>query len=241
MSENYLVNPVNPMVTIRHPAFTEKSWRRKSNGRFGSMKTRPNPKRKASHKRKMRRNPVSPLMLLNKRRVIRTHKRKASKSRRIIHRTGRALMVINPKRRSMRRSFRRNPLIPAQLGDVTQLIMKGALIVAGSAGGGYVVGKLSEQFPVMQKPLVRIAAFVGGGTVAYLLLKKVKQLPQGMAASLAVGFMIPAIMEAKDMLLAKMGGAVPVPVSYGPEMGAYVPAQNLGAYVPAQLGESSGY
>jgi len=119
------------------------------------------------------------------------------------------------------------------MGEVGKLVMTGALIVAGATGGGYLMGKLSAKFPVLQQPMVKIGAYAGLGILTFVLLKKVRKVTPAMAASLATGIMLPAIMDVKDLLVAKLGGAAPVAVAYGgQELSAFVPRQSMGAYVP---------
>lgn len=251
--ENYLVNPVNPMVTLRHPAFTQRSWRRGQDGRFGTLKGKVAKKKIQTKKHKAskakqptskavvvykEKNPMSPLMLLNKRR---------HKAGRHVRRAKAKVLVINPRRRVSHKARRhammsyRNPL-PGFLKGPGNLVMLGVAIVAGTTIGPIIVEKLSAQLTVLQKPMVRIAAYVTLSTVAYMGLKRVKQIPPQVAQVLAAALLVPAVMEAKDMIMSKIGGATaPTAVSYADsELSAYVP-QQVGAYVPQGLSADGNY
>jgi hypothetical protein len=91
--------------------------------------------------------------------------------------------------------------------------------------------------------MVKIGAFAGAGIVTFMLLKKWKKIPESVAVLAAATIMAPALMDIKDMVLAKVGahGAAPAPqqVAYaGEELSAYVPEGGMQAWVPGnQLGD----
>ena len=249
--ENYLINPVNPMVTLRHKPWVQKAFRRGADGRFGPLPkaakkrkgittkiwTR---KRKAAKAKrpgpiviaKRRKNPMPSMMLVNRKR------RKAA-------RRSKSVAIMNaPRRRSVRkasRRFRRNPMRMPKMGDIGQLVMTGALVVAGATGGGLLIGTLSKNFPILQKPMVKIGAYVGAGALAYYLLKQTKMVKGETAAMIAAGIMVPALMDIRTMVLPRLGTSVPQQVSYeGRELSAYVP-NGMEAFVPNESLSAGGY
>lgn len=250
--EQYLINPVNPMVTLRHKPWVQKAFRRSADGRFGPLpkaakkrkgittKVWTRKRKAASAKRsgpiaivKRRKNPMSPLMLVNKKR------RKSAKRQK-------SMVMMNTPRRTRRavRRFRRNPMQMPKLEGISQLVMTGALVVAGAAGGGFLIGTLSKNFPTLQKPMVKIGAYIGAGALAYYLLKQTKMVKGETAAMIAAGIMVPALMDVRAMIMPRLGTSVPQQVSYeGRELSAFVPNGNagMGAYVPNESLSAGGY
>lgn len=189
---------------------------------------------------------MNPLMLLNRKRAH--HRRRSRKApvrittfaretgRKTTRRIRRAVISVNPRRHVSRfRRFRHNPMLKGQLKGTMNMVLTGATIVAGATLGVLAIGKLSARFPIMTKPAVKIGSYIALGTIAYLLLKRVKAIPANTAMMAAVGMMVPAMSDVRDIIMAKMGQPAPAPVSYG----AYVP-QAVSAYVPQTQGMGYG-
>jgi len=116
--------------------------------------------------------------------------------------------------------------------------------VAGATGGGFLIGTLSKNFPILQKPMVKIGAYVGAGALAYYLLKQTKMVKSETAAMIAAGIMVPALMDVRAMIMPRLGTSVPQQVAYdGQELSAFVPNESagMGAYVPNESLSAGGY
>lgn len=253
--ENYLVNPVNPMVRLKHKAWTQEAFRRSEDGRFGPLRKKKKAsskakkpiwmkKRKAAKKpttavivyKKKEKNPMSPLLLLNKKRR-KTKVITLNPVRRVAHKATKKVS-----RRRTRR-FHHNPLLP-KMGNVGKMVMYGAAIVGGAMGGSFLIAKVSEKFPVLQKPMVKVGLGVGMGLAAYYLLMETKKVKPELAMVVSAAVMSPVLIDVKDMLMAKLmpGAAAPTQVSYaGEELSAYVPEAGMGAWIPEGQMSADGY
>lgn len=254
--ENYLVNPVNPMVRLKHKAWTQEAFRRSEDGRFGPLRKKKKAsskakkpiwmkKRKAAKKpttalivyKKKEKNPMSPLLLLNKKR------RKAVRKTKVITLNPHRRTVAKKASRRRTRRFHHNPLLP-KMGNVGKMVLYGAAIVAGAMGGSFLIAKVSEKFPVLQKPMVKVGLGVGAGLAAYYLLMKTKKVKPELAMVVSAAVMSPVLIDVKDMLMAKLmpGAAAPTQVSYaGEELSAYVPEAGMGAWIPEGQMGADGY
>ena len=245
--EQYLVNPVNPMTTLHHKAWNQRSWRSKKNGKFGPLAGKA--KRRVVAVRKAAKGKGMPLGLkrywaakrkahkvTKVRRTPRVSHKRISKAIVVTpRRNPMPLMLLNARRKSHKvRRFRRNPLMTGYAKDASTLLLASMSAVAGFTIGNIIMDKASAKITVLNQPMVKAATFVGLGVLTYVLLKKTKKVPQSVASMIAVGMMLPAATDLKDFIMSKISGvaAVPGTVAYaGQDMAAYVPGQ-MSAFVP---------
>ncbi len=120
------------------------------------------------------------------------------------------LLVINPTRKGyMKRKYRRNPIITKkQIGDVSTLLVDGAIVVAGVMAGKFAMDNLSK-VKFLQKPVMRIGGQITLGSIIYLLGSQFKKIPMRYVNLLSLGIIAPAISDAVGMITKKS----PTPVS----------------------------
>jgi len=222
--ENYLINPVNPLTTLRFPAHSQKAWRQGSSGRFGKLaghvarrkakKAAKKAKRfgistKSKAKRKTRRNAMpSPLMLINRKRRTVSRKRKAAPRRRVARRRKALAPVANPIRRVRRyarrshRRTRRNPMILRRGSAAMSVALGAAYAFGGGAASTLGVNfatRMLPQFPILSTPLGKMALRLAIAAGLYQL-HRVKVIGQKNAAMLAIGASIPVIGDVAQMV-----------------------------------------
>ena len=286
MPENYLINPINPMVSIRHPAFRERAFRIGSTGRFGPFKRKmkrksknpfvtlmhkpfversfrvtdsgqfgPLPVHKSTKHRKLksRRNTMSPLMLVNKRR--KSHKRKGvmpahlrayafkSKNPKRKHAKRHNLLACLDNKRRYVRKYRRlhNPKRKAFFGmkkgtAMMEVVIGSAFALGGGAISTFGVAFVNKTFPtvtILQSPVGKIALRLGLAAILYQA-HRIKAVGTKNATFLAVGAVIPALGEivtlvgAAKMLPIGTPGVGLLPRKYqAGNMSMIMPAQNM--------------
>jgi len=157
------------------------------------------------------------------------------------HNVNPLLVVGNPIRsKYMKRSRRghRNPmfnLIKERQGkELVNLAVDGGLIVGGTLIGKFAMDKLSEKLTFLQKPIGKIGGHFVLGSVVYILGSKIKKIPNRITRLLALGVMLPAVVDVVDMVKSKMSGVHEIGVDEGnpylPETSAYIPETS--SYVP---------
>jgi hypothetical protein len=160
------------------------------------------------------------------------------------------LAVGNPIRRKImkRRKYHRNPmfnLIKEREGkEIVNLAIDGGVIVGGTIIGKFAMDKLSEKITFLQKPIGKIGGHLILGSAVYILGSKIKKIPNRITRLLALGVMLPAVVDVVDMVKDKVSGVKEIGADanvYLPETSAYVPETS--AYVPetSGLGEEEGY
>jgi hypothetical protein len=166
------------------------------------------------------------------------------------------LLIGNPKRRgNMKRIKRikrvrrghRNPMLgilkERQGKELINLAIDGSVIVGGTLIGKFAMDNLSKKITLLQKPIGKIGGHLVLGSAVYLLGSKVKKIPSRITRLLALGVMLPAVVDVIDMVKEKVSGVKEIGVdetAYLPETSAYVPETS--AYVPeTSVGEETGY
>jgi len=145
------------------------------------------------------------------------------------------LLVVNPRRRksmARRKSWkRRNPFISrVQIGQVSNLLIDGALIVGGIMAGKFLMDNISK-VKFFQKPVMKVGGQIVLGSLVYLIGSKIKKIPLRYTNLLALGIIAPAISDAVGMFT-KKGEVSPVSeIGYEDEVSAYVPDETS-AYIP---------
>jgi hypothetical protein len=285
--QNYLINPVfeNPFEVFSVPKrrviaeIDEKGRFKKvatlSKGKKGKakkisdsegmkllekvLKSKTKKSTKKSHKK------------LTKKSTKKSHKKHTRKSTKIYPSMGGygyknpLLLVGNPKRRGVMKRVKRghrNPmfnLIKEKEGkELINLAIDGSVIVGGTLIGKFAMDKLSNKITLLQKPVGKIGGHLILGSAVYILGSKIKKIPSRITRLLALGVMLPAVVDVMDMVKAKVSGVkeigvdenvylpetsayVPETSAYVPETSAYVPETS--AYVPetSELGEDSEY
>jgi hypothetical protein len=166
------------------------------------------------------------------------------------HNVNPLLAIGNPIRRKVmkRRKYHKNPmfnLIKERQGkELVNLAIDGGVIVGGTIIGKFAMDKLSEKITFLQKPLGKIGGHLILGSAVYILGSKIKKIPNRITRLLALGVMLPAVVDVVDMVKDKIGGVKELGAdgnAYLPETSAYVPETS--AYVPetSQIGEETGY
>lgn len=152
------------------------------------------------------------------------------------------LLVVNPHKRRKKmksRKYRRNPFITSkQFGEVSTLLVDGAIIVGGIIGGKFIMDKLSN-VKMLQKPMVKIGAQIAIGSLIYILGKQTKKIPMRYVNLLALGMIAPAISDAVGLITHKSGEVSEIGNDYDENYGAYVP--DTSAYVPEVGGLGDDY
>jgi len=157
------------------------------------------------------------------------------------------LAVGNPIRRKLmkKRKYHRNPmfnLIKEREGkELVNLAIDGGVIVGGTLIGKFAMDKLSEKITFLQKPLGKIGGHLVLGSAVYILGSKIKKIPNRITRLLALGVMLPAVVDVVDMVKEKVSGVKEIGVDdnvYLPETSAYVPETS--AYVPETSGLGEG-
>ena len=144
------------------------------------------------------------------------------------------LLVVNSRRKSMarRKSWRRrNPFISkVQIGQVSNLLIDGALIVGGIMAGKFLMDNISK-IKFFEKPVMKVGGQIVLGSLVYLIGSKIKKIPLRYTNLLALGIIAPAISDAVGMFT-KKGEVNPVSeIGYEDEVSAYLPDETS-AYIP---------
>jgi hypothetical protein len=168
------------------------------------------------------------------------------------------LLVGNPKRRGVMKRIKKghkNPmfnLIKEREGkELINLAIDGSVIVGGTLIGKFAMDNLSKKITLLQKPIGKIGGHLVLGSAVYVLGSRIKKIPNRITRLLALGIILPAVVDVIDMVKAKVSGVKEIGVdenAYLPETSAYVPETSAyvpetSAYVPetSELGEDSEY
>ena len=224
----YLINPVgNPYEVYRVPTrrVVAKTDKR---GRFVKVASLSR-KKKHGSKKISRRTAVK---LFRKAARI-SHKKRYTKR---VHKN--PIMLYNPikRRHSMRKRYHRNPMMDIfkrqESQEILNLAVDGAIIVGGTMVGKLAIDKLAEKFPIINKPYGKVASHILLGSAVYFLGKKIGKLSPRVVRLASLGIMMPAVIEAIDMVKSKVSGIKELPNTEG-----YVP--DVEAYIPSDVGDYS--
>jgi hypothetical protein len=169
------------------------------------------------------------------------------------------LLVGNPIRSGVMKKIKKghkNPmlnLIKEREGkELINLAIDGGLVVGGTLIGKFTIDNLANKIKLLQKPIGKIGGHLVLGSAIYVLGSRIKKIPNRITRLLALGVMLPAVVDLVDMIKAKVGGVKEISEdnnlyltetsAYVPETSAYVPETS--AYVPetsAYVPETSDY
>jgi len=168
------------------------------------------------------------------------------------------LLVGNPIRRGHMKKIKRghrNPMLgiikEREGKELVNLAIDGSVIVGGTLIGKFAMDNLSKKITLLQKPIGKIGGHLVLGSAVYILGSRIKKIPNRITRLLALGVMLPAVVDVIDMIKAKVSGVkeidadedvyLPETSAYVPETSAYVPETS--AYVPetSEYGQDSEY
>ncbi|MEM5806971.1 MAG: hypothetical protein QW474_01125 [Candidatus Aenigmatarchaeota archaeon] len=131
-----------------------------------------------------------------------------------------------------RRGYRKNPFITQkQIGEVSNLLIDGALIVAGITAGKFLMDNIVTKVKFLEKPAMKIGGQIVLGSAIYLIGSQFKKVPMRYVNLLALGIIAPAISDAVGLLTKKSEVKPVAEIGYqDTEFSAYVPETS--AYVP---------
>ena len=178
--------------------------------------------KKKSKKSKATSKNRNPLMLINVPSIRRKSVMKKSKKRR---------------RKSVKK-YRRNPMVKMitkrEGKQMVGLLMDGAVLLGGVTLATMSINKLTEQFPMLAKPSVRMGTLLALSTTAYIVGTRTKKLPAHYVNLIALGLLMPLVTDALGMI--RSGISFPALANdkdYIPQgASAWVPERNMTAWVP---------
>ena len=180
----------------------------------------------------------------HKKHMIKTHRKHTKIYPSMITHKNPLLLVGNPKRRGVMKRIKRghrNPMLKLlkekEGKELINLAIDGSVIVGGTLIGKFAMDNLSKKITLLQKPIGKIGGHLVLGSAVYVLGSRIKKIPNRITRLLALGIILPAVVDVMDMVKAKVSGVKEIGVdenAYLPETSAYVPETS-------ELGEDSEY